>query len=246
MAKDPPLKAAKAAAAPPKAKKPPSRSSSTSTRDSMQTNIATLEQQINDGQDFDMKFAISTIFLMLKRVDERDAAIKVKIEDIEDEVQSLKDVVRRIELEQFSTKILVRQANLHKDASNGRESFEQTCEVAENLVRQAKAKATVTDVRRLYYKKDPQKVPTLAMSFLSKIECVAFMRSLKNLSKSKDFAQVNVSRDFPPSMREKQQELDQRAFEMRKKGCKTLITVKNLDLVLLVKGKDEQNFSEDV
>jgi hypothetical protein len=114
------------------------------------------------------------------------------------------------------------------------------------LVKQAKAKATVVDVRRLYYKKDPQKVPTLAMSFLSKIECVAFMRSLKNLSKSKDFAQVNVSRDFPPSMREKQQELDQRAFELRKKGCKTLITVKNLDLVLLVKGKDMQNFSEEL
>jgi hypothetical protein len=188
--------------------------------------------------------AFPAIFLMLERLESaisENNVLKERIYELEEEVSTLKDTVTRVEMDNCKCKVIIRGApppTPHKD-SKERETIDQTTAVVMAILNKAEFPGDheIVSTRRIYFKDDKKKIPSLAVHFKSQLDTINFLRSLKNLKNDDLYSKIMVSKEIPASLTGELKTLEEQAFNLRQqeKGLKTLITPKGVHLILLVK-----------
>jgi uncharacterized protein YydD (DUF2326 family) len=104
----------------------------------------------------------------------------------------------------------------------------------------------IVSSRRIYFKDDKKKIPSLAVQFKSQLDTINFMRSLKNLKNDDLYSKIRVSKEIPASLTGELKTLEEQAYNLRQqeKGLKTLIIPRGVHLILLVKKPGQNDFNE--
>jgi hypothetical protein len=58
----------------------------------------------------------------------------------------------------------------------------------------------IVSSRRIYFKDDKKKIPSLAVQFKSQLDTINFMRSLKNLKNDDLYSKIRVSKEIPAKL----------------------------------------------
>jgi hypothetical protein len=218
--------------------------------DQLQSSTEAMRLAISKGGKIDAQMAFQAIFLMLERLESaisENNVLKERIYELEEEVSTLKDTVTRVEMDNCKCKVIIRGAPPHKD-SKERETIDQTTAVVMAILNKAEFPGDheIVSSRRIYFKDDKKKIPSLAVQFKSQLDTINFMRSLKNLKNDDLYSKIRVSKEIPASLTGELKTLEEQAYNLRQqeKGLKTLIIPRGVHLILLVKKPGQNDFNE--
>ena len=111
------------------------------------------------------------------------------------------------------------------------------------------SKTNVCEIYRIKSKTPPPTAPQMAVhepvkvAFQNSFQRSTFMKNLKNL---KTYKNLKISMDCPKLLIPNYRLADQKAYDLRTQtpGTKTILTIKNQKITLLVKGIDQETFKE--
>ena len=184
------------------------------------------------------------------------APIPTKVSVLENEVKSLKEAVTKLEFSQVANTVICRNLPLHPDARNKPfEHYLQTEIVVSDLLLAAQVRDAVKVVEATRFTtpkrflnletSDKPKGPNpVKITFSDKRQVSMLFSSLKNL-KNTQLKDVNISREIPPSLRERNKVLEKIGYALRKQHerSRTKIVPKGADLALFLKKHDETKWS---
>ena len=111
------------------------------------------------------------------------------------------------------------------------------------------SKTTVCEAFRIKSKTPPPTAPKMTVhepvkiAFLTGFERKTFMKNLKNL---KEFRNLKISMDCPQMLLPQYKIAEEKAYEIRTQnpGAKTILMIKDQKIIILLKGKDQNNYKE--
>ncbi len=197
------------------------------------------------------KYNMHTVLKALIGVADRQVQLQpelTKITEIEKKVDTFDTKFKKMEVEKASRSLIIKGLPLHPKSMNRTETRMQTIESCSNLLKvlNIQNEVIMDDAYRFPAKKDKKGallIPSIKLSLCSKIGVNIFMQSLSKLTEQ--YQNVKISREIPEFLMPKNATLEKTAYEWRKgrKGRKTVITIRQNDLVLLGKEPTDKRFS---
>ena len=156
-----------------------------------------------------------------------------KIDELTDEVNSLKSQVIDLEYENCRNTLRFDGHEVHKEAKDGKETEEQSLEILEEILNNTGCDdVKVADCWRMPNQKNKSKPPTIIAKFKSSSDKVRFLSSLEDIQKLSGYENLQINQQFPKSLKNRLNILNKKAFDERKKGNKTSIRYVSTSLKL--------------
>ncbi len=168
-------------------------------------------------------------------------------------LDSLQTQVNRLELKMTENSVIIKNLPFKNNKNDSLyEKYEDTLSQASSLLGALKIDASVVkicDAKRFAPQKNRKGkalTPSTRVTLSNKSEVDLLLSKLPNLRNSKPFKNVQVQRELPQSLVQRNGVLQEEAYKLRRarKGRKTIISLKGTDLVLLVKEPNETKFEE--
>ena len=221
-----------------------------------QEHIKDFLNAIKNGEDFDIKSALKTLFLMQLQNDQekRVAKLENKMSELEKKLDEKSEIIDDLEsrllmqeVESHSTKIVIRNLAMHKGAKEGRETAAQTRQISNEILQcSGISENIVKDTFRIYYKAEKNKTakcPAMVVEFFSKSNLAEFMSKISDIKKVPNLEEIQVDRYIPNSVMPEFEKASKEAYSLRKKSYKTkVILTKFGHFLLLAKGPDDKDF----
>ena len=178
----------------------------------------------------------------------RDMEQLKEIVNLQDkEIKSLKSKVLDNQISKSSKSVIVKglePETIHEMPSQLKTTFNK---VLTDMGIQSKT--TVCEIYRIKSKTPPPKAPQMAVhepvkvAFQNSFQRSTFMKNLKNL---KTYKNLKISMDCPKLLIPDYRLADQKAYDLRTQtpGTKTILTIKNQKITLLVQGANQKTFKE--
>ena len=142
------------------------------------------------------------------------------IEALEDDVKTLEERVIDSEFKDCKNKVRI-DGIKYIESENGFESPEQTCKSFQNLLNDMTIPETkFSECHRVKKSEKTNKPPSIVVKFESSLDQANFFSNLSKLPKTQ---KVQVSQEFPASLRHKLKRLQTHAWWERQHGYKTVI-----------------------
>ena len=180
-----------------------------------------------------------------------------KIKTLENQVSHLNNRVKKLEVESYKTKVLLRNVPYH-DSVRGRSAQEtstQTTEVVTELFEvMGVDMRTVETLKRIPFPKNrpapsyttnKTTYPVVQVIFTCFNDRKLLFSKVSKLADHEKFGKVSVEPDVPPCLLFEHKLASTKAYELRKKHVKTRIVISYLhaDVVILTKNPRDSNFS---
>ncbi len=168
---------------------------------------------------------------------------------------TLQTQVRRLELKMTESSVIIKNLpfkNKTNKSDNLYEKYEDTLTQASSLLNELKLDNTLVRIRDAKRfapqknKKGKALTPSTKVTLSNKAEVDLLLSKLPNLRNSKNFKNVQIQRELPQFLIPRKATLDEEAYKIRraKKGRKTIVTLRGIDLVLLVKEANGTKYEE--
>ena len=196
------------------------------------------------------------VFQLQKRIaalEEENQELTTRVETLESTIQKHEETNKRAEMDKVRHSVIIKGLPYHKDAKDGHETRRQTQETISKLLAtmEAGTEVGVTESIRFSQNDDHKDKPALVRLTVSTSKQKAKLyesltKSSKKASYKKTYAKISVNDEVPSYLRSKQIKLEKQAYEIRKKNktVRTRVFLKGTDIVLKVKGKEDNMFRE--
>ena len=223
--------------------------------DDYDANMAAFKGTVGDDSDPRDKLMLSMAG-MLRENNQKLSMVSYltkKVGELQREIKRLNETVTKLEFEMTSSSVLLRKLPRHPySLSQHNENFTQTEKMVLDFLEAAKINGQVRVVKAIRFR--PSKNPLLSkkggatpikVTLGDKRQVSTLFSNLSNLQNT-TFKSVSVQREIPSSLRTKNETLEKKGHDLRKKndGTKTRIVQRGADLVLLYKSKDANKFIE--
>ncbi len=169
-------------------------------------------------------------------------------------LDNLQTQVRRLELKLTESSVIIKNLPFKNKTNkdNLYEKYEDTLTQASSLLSELKLDTNlirIRDAKRFApqkNKKGKALTPTTKITLSNKAEVDLLLSKLPNLRNSKNFKNVQIQRELPQFLVPRKAALEEEAYKIRraKKGRKTIVTLRGIDLVLLVKEANGTKYEE--
>ena len=200
----------------------------------------------NEEYADDLVKEIENLKMALKEIKDVANQLKVVVDLQGEEIKSLKSQLLNNQISNASKCVIVK--GLEPDSID--ESPNQLKTTFNKVLTDMgiQTKVNVCDIFRIKSKTPPTPPQTrvfehVKVAFQNSFKRSIFMKNLKNL---KNYKNLKIAMDCPKSLLPQYEIADKKAYELRTltPGTKTIITIKNQKIVLLVKGIDRNTFKE--
>ena len=159
-----------------------------------------------------------------------------KIDELTNEVYSLKNQVIDLEYENCKNIIRIDGHELHEEAKDGKETEDQSLENFEQMLENIDCGYMRTDANggdikvadcwRIPNQNNKSKPPTLIAKFKSSSDKFRFLSSLKDIQHFREYENIEVNQQFPKSLRNRLNILKKKAFDERRKKANTKTSIR--------------------
>ena len=156
----------------------------------------------------------------------------------------------QIELSLRRKNVLIKGAPFHKEVKNNTENKQQTEYVIQWLLQELDCKIEIASAvrftptqRAITHSNSTKKplTPIIKVELISERDKAKLFAKLAENGKKSSLKGIAVTNDYPPFMKEKLEELEKKAYDIRKSSNntkKTKILTRGKELILLVDGKE--------
>ena len=181
-------------------------------------------------------------------------AIKAEVNQLKDmvnlqgeEIKSLKSQLLNNQISKASKSVIVK--GLEPETLNETPNQLKTTFNKVLIDMGIQSNTTVCEIFRIKSKTPPPTAPQMTIhepvkiAFLTSFERKNFMKNLKNL---KAYRNLKISMDCPQMLQPQYKIAEEKAYDLRTQnpGTKTILTIKDQKIIILLKGKDQNNFKE--
>ncbi len=200
-----------------------------------------------------LKTAFTAILQFLSSGEKSEFKMATQVTQNKKNLDTLQNQVIRLELKMTESSVIVKNLPFKNNKTdNLYEKYEDTLVQASYLLGALKLDSSVIKIRDAK-RFAPQKnrkgnalTPSTRITLSNKSEVDLLLSKLPNLRNSKNFKNVQVQRELPPSLVQRKGILDEEAYKLRRahKGRKTIVSLRGIDLVLLVKEPNGTRYEE--
>ena len=205
------------------------------------------KKRIRTDDSYEEKESVDDLLKVIKAIKAEVNQLKEIVKFQGDEIKSLKSQLLNNQISKASKSVIVKglePETLNETSNQLKTTFNK---VLTDMGIQSTT--TVCEIFRIKSKTPPPTAPQMTVhepvkiAFLTSSERKTFMKNLKNL---KAYRNLKICMDCPQMLLPQYKIAEEKAHELRTQnpGTKTILTIKDQKIIILRKGKDQNNYKE--